>query len=64
MPIYFNKKMSDKIPCLYTFQDGNAIQNIWDKLFSCKSFMILKCLVINDLQLKNLTHMFWLAFPS
>jgi hypothetical protein len=27
------------IPCLYTFQDDNESQNIWDKLFSCKSFV-------------------------
>jgi hypothetical protein len=35
-------------------------QNIWDKLFNCKSFAIKKCLVANELQLKNLSHMFWL----
>ncbi len=33
-------------------------QNIWDKLFSCKSFATKKCLIANELQLKNLFHMF------
>jgi hypothetical protein len=39
-------------------------QNIWDKLFSYKSFVTKKYLVANDLQLKNLSHMFWLSFSS
>jgi hypothetical protein len=36
----FNMKMQDKTPCLYTFQNENEIQNIWDKLFSCKLLAI------------------------
>jgi hypothetical protein len=31
--------MWDKTPCLCTFQDGNKSQNIWDKIFSYKSFV-------------------------
>ncbi len=31
-------RMKAKTPCLYTFKDKNESQNIWDKLFNCKSF--------------------------
>jgi hypothetical protein len=38
MPIFLNMKMWDKTPWLYTFQDENESENIWDKTFSYKSF--------------------------
>ncbi len=52
MPIFLNMKMQDKTPCLYTFQDENESQNIWNKnlvashlrlnIFSCKLLAIKK----------------------
>jgi hypothetical protein len=40
MPIFLNMKMRNKTSLLYTFQDENESENIWDKKFSSKSFVI------------------------
>jgi hypothetical protein len=58
MPIFLNMKMWNETPCLYTFQDENESQNIWDKNFGYKSFAtrnefgcVLLCVIPKSLNL-------------